>query len=125
MQSAIYTAFLQAHNIPVPIREYGFHPDRRWRFDFAWPALKIALEVEGGIYGGKDHTGRQYKGAHSSVSGIKRDISKYNAAALLGWLVLRVQPADLDSQETIDMIKAAFLLKGQRKALEGKNDQTY
>ena len=28
--------------------EYRFHPTRKWRFDYAWPENKIALEVEGG-----------------------------------------------------------------------------
>ena len=38
--------------LPTPEREYKFHPSRRWRFDFAWPALylRIAVEVEGAIF---------------------------------------------------------------------------
>lgn len=30
------------------VAEYRFHPFREWRFDYAIPELKIALEVEGG-----------------------------------------------------------------------------
>ena len=26
-------------------QEFKFHPDRKWRFDFAWPEQKIAIEV--------------------------------------------------------------------------------
>lgn len=33
---------------PEFVREHRFHPTRRWRFDFAWPDEKVALEVEGG-----------------------------------------------------------------------------
>ena len=58
----------------------------------------IALEIEGGIFGGKEANGRRYKGAHSSVTGMLRDIEKYNAAAVLGWRVLRVTPDQLFSQ---------------------------
>lgn len=31
------------------VAEHRFHPFREWRFDYAIPELKIALEVEGGI----------------------------------------------------------------------------
>lgn len=30
-------------------REYRFAPKRLWRFDFAWPELALALEIEGGV----------------------------------------------------------------------------
>ena len=30
--------------------EYRFHPVRRWRFDFANPEYKVAIEFEGGIW---------------------------------------------------------------------------
>jgi len=28
---------IQAAGLPEPIRQHRFHPERRWRFDFAWP----------------------------------------------------------------------------------------
>ena len=31
--------------IPIPIKEYRFHPVRRWRFDLAWKVEKLAVEV--------------------------------------------------------------------------------
>jgi len=53
---------------------------RMWRFDFAIPELMIAIECEGGIFTNGRHTrGRAYES----------DMEKYNAAALLGWRVLR------------------------------------
>ena len=60
--------------------EYKFHPDRKWRFDFAFPSIKIAVEVEG-------------RGRHQSFSGFEADAEKYNAAIKLGWRVLRYTPA--------------------------------
>lgn len=36
-------------------REYVFHPKRKWRFDFAWPHIKLAVEVEGGVHAGGRH----------------------------------------------------------------------
>lgn len=64
-----------------PENEYVFHPIRRWRFDYAWPEKKVAVEIEGAVFiPGK---------GHSSGSGISKDIEKYNAATLLGWRVMR------------------------------------
>jgi very-short-patch-repair endonuclease len=60
--------------------EHRFHPVRRWRFDWAQPARKIAVEFEGGTWTG---------GRHTSGKGYAADLEKYNSAALLGWMVLR------------------------------------
>jgi len=60
--------------------EYKFHPKRRWRFDFAFPLIKIAVEIEGGVWSG---------GRHTRGAGFIKDMEKYNAAVLLGWRVLR------------------------------------
>ena len=38
------------------VKEYKFHPVRKWRFDYAIPEHKIALEVEGGVWTGGRHT---------------------------------------------------------------------
>lgn len=63
-----------------PIREYAFAKPRRWRFDFAWPDQKLAVEIEGGVW---------TNGRHTRGSGFIADSEKYNTAALLGWKVLR------------------------------------
>lgn len=31
------------------VKEFQFHPTRRWRFDYAIPAKKVAVEVDGGV----------------------------------------------------------------------------
>lgn len=85
----------EAVGFPVPVHEHKFHPTRKWRFDFAWPEQKLALEVEGGVY---IKTHRQ---GHSSVNGILRDIEKYNAATVLGWRVLRCLPEHLELESGI------------------------
>lgn len=79
------------------IKEHRFHPPRRWRFDYAIPSQKIAVEVEGGIWTG---------GRHTSPKGFLGDIEKYNAAAVDGWSLLRVTPDTLTSSNTISMIQA-------------------
>ena len=67
-----------------PIREYRFHPKRRWRFDFAWPHHKAAIEVEG-IHFDPGKAGRHQRGA-----GFEGDCEKYLAAQDLGWTVVRI-----------------------------------
>lgn len=62
--------------------EYSFHVERKWRFDCAAPAVKIAVEYEGGLH--------DPNGSHRRVSNLKRDIEKYNSAQLQGWIVIRV-----------------------------------
>ena len=61
-------------------REFRFDPARKWRLDFAWPGLKLGVEVEGGTWSW---------GRHVRPDGFERDAEKYNAAALAGWRVLR------------------------------------
>jgi hypothetical protein len=65
---------------PAFVREYRFNPDRHWRFDFADIPMKIAVELEGGVF---------TRGAHTRGKHFESDLEKYNSAALLGWRVLR------------------------------------
>jgi hypothetical protein len=62
--------------------ELQFDPERKWRFDYAIPALKIAVEYEGGIF--------MQRSGHNSHTGIQRDVDKYTRAQVLGWQVIRV-----------------------------------
>lgn len=73
---------LVAKALPAAQREYRFHPERKWRFDFAWPPELLALEIEGRGMGGQ-------MGRHQTVSGVLADCEKYNTALLMGWRVLR------------------------------------
>ena len=88
---------------PWPVPEHRFHPTRKWRFDLAFLSpIWLAVECEGGIF---------TKRAHGSVSGILRDIEKYNAATLAGWRVFRVTPPMLNkknAEETIKQIMRAI-----------------
>ncbi len=86
-----------------PMREWPFHEGRRWRFDRAWPARRIAVEVEGGIWARLAGPGR-----HTRPSGFERDCEKYNQAALDGWLVLRVTERMITSGLALRQIEAAL-----------------
>ena len=82
--------------IPAPAREYRFHPRRRWRFDFAWPLYRIAVEVDGGIY---------CRGRHVRGKGFERDAEKGNAAVLAGWRVLHFTPRMVRSGLAVQAIE--------------------
>jgi very-short-patch-repair endonuclease len=83
--------------LPSPTREYRFHPRRRWRFDFAWPRYKVAVEVDGGIYS---------RGRHVRGSGFERDAEKRNAAVLAGWRVLHFTPRLVKSGAAVQAIES-------------------
>lgn len=85
--------------LPHPKREYRFHTTRKWRFDFAWPELRLAVEVEGGVYSG---------GRHTRGKGFEADAEKYNEAALMGWTVIRVTPGMIKKGLAIDTISRAI-----------------
>lgn len=76
----LLTAIMQTQNVPIK-QEYKFHPEKRWKFDFAIPAWKVAIEVEGGTW--------LPKGRHTTGKGFQKDCEKYNAAAVMGWRILR------------------------------------
>lgn len=87
-----------------PIAEHRFHPVRKWRFDFALPDKMIAIEVEGGFFS-------KNKSGHSSGVGAREDMEKYNAAAELGWIVLRYMPEHLDRAQTFEQIKRVYQMR--------------
>jgi very-short-patch-repair endonuclease len=95
----------KAMKLPLPAKEHRFHPDRRWRFDYAFIADRLAVEIEGGIWI-KGKCGRG--GAHSLPSNILRDMEKNNAAVLLGWRILRFTPEQVKNGTAILMIEKAL-----------------
>jgi hypothetical protein len=81
------------------IKEHRFYNPRKWRFDYALPRYKIAVEVEGGVWTG---------GRHIRPQGFLGDIEKYNTATLLGWRVFRTTPDNLLTGKTILLLKNAI-----------------
>ena len=86
-------------HLPAPEREVRFHPERKWRFDFAWPANKVAVELEGTL--------PRFGGRHQRMAGFDGDCEKYNSALVLGWRVLRYSGGMLkaDPQGVLEQIK--------------------
>lgn len=93
---------IRAYKLPDPVREYQFDANRKWRCDFAWPDLLIAVEVEGGINSG---------GRHVRPEGFKADMVKYNALALAGWRLFRYDIATIKRGWAVEQIKQAISIK--------------
>lgn len=94
---------IKAMGVPAPEVEYQFLKERKWRFDFAWPHRKVALEVEGGTFSG---------GRHTRGMAFEKDCEKYNSAAINGWLVLRVTKHMIEDGRAIDTLVFALLARG-------------
>jgi hypothetical protein len=77
---------------PDAVAEYKFHPTRRWRLDWFLPSVNVGIEIEGGIW---------IRGRHTRPLGFLRDIEKYNAAALMGIKLYRINHQDLKKAQKI------------------------
>ena len=100
----VFTRLLAGLGEVPPVQELQFAlPSREWKFDLAWPEARVALEVDGGVFmpGG---------GRHTRGAGFREDQAKTNAAALLGWRVLRILPEQLDKSSTAAMVAQALRL---------------
>lgn len=86
---------LRALKVLEAQREYRFAPPRMWRFDFAWPEQRFAVEIEGGVW---------TNGRHTRGSGFVADTEKYNAAALAGWKVLRFTEKSVRDGSAVELV---------------------
>ncbi len=91
---------LPAHEEPVT--EYTFHDTRKWRFDFAFPSVRIAIECEGGTWS---------DGRHTRGQGFEDDCIKYNEAACLGWIVIRMTSGMIERGDLEFYLRSALLLR--------------
>lgn len=90
---------------PEPEREYKFSAFGKWRFDFAWPELMLAVEVDGGTWAG---------GRHSRGKGYERDCRKMNIGQLEGWMILRFTSDQVRSGHARGLIAAAIKARGAK-----------
>lgn len=84
--ASVISALCKADNVPAALAEHRFHPSRRWRFDFAWPDAKVALEIQGGAF---------INGRHTRGGALRDEHEKLNAAAVAGWRVLFAMPDEI------------------------------
>lgn len=86
---------------PLPgvemVREHVFMLTRKYRFDFAFPVPRVAVEIEG-------------QGRHQTYVGFRADAEKYNHATLHGWRLLRFVAAEKKHVlEWVRLVKLALI----------------
>lgn len=96
----------------TPRKEFFFHPERQWRFDFAFLDEKLAIEVQGGIFSGGGHVRGDY---------FQKECEKLNAAVVLGWTVLRFTPKHIKEGYALQTIWT--VLRRLRKEQRIKSDE--
>ena len=99
MKGSAELLHFQMHAVGLtPEVEYSFHPTRKWRSDFAFPHERVLVEFEGGVY---------TQGRHSRGRGFEKDCEKYNAAGLMGYIVLRFTASMVKSGNAVMVIEQA------------------
>ncbi len=83
----------KALHLELPVRELRFDPTRRWRFDCAWPARKLAVEIAGAEWA---------NGRHSRQLGA--DYEKVRAAVCQGWRLLPFTGSEVRSGLAVDVV---------------------
>lgn len=99
-----FMRLVQRYELRTPVREHKFHPERKWRFDFAWPEIKLAVEIDGGTFGGEKMLGN-----HAVGKRYQQDCIKQNAALLNGWVVLRADREMVNTDEFGQTVKLMIL----------------
>lgn len=78
------------------LNENGF---KDYRFDFAWPMSKVAVEINGSIW---------RKGGHNTGAGLIRDYDKLNMAQMQGWNVFVFTTEQVRNGEAVASIEKVF-----------------
>ena len=87
-------AILKKLGLPEPKKEYRFFPKRKWKIDYFFEDVGLAVEIEGGVW---------KNGRHNRASGFVKDIEKYNAITELGYYLLRYQPNQINYDQILYM----------------------
>lgn len=130
---------LRAAGLPDPEPEVQFAKQafgRNFAFDWAWRDLKLALEVEGALFGGRvinvgvgafeyrtirgekthvpvaPHSIVRLGGRHNTGAGQLGDLEKYAYAAILNWCVIRVSTTMVRDHQVVPLLEMAFRQRG-------------
>lgn len=116
--SALEDAFAAAWRIDgrgTLVAEFEFCEGRKFRFDFANEASRVAVELEGGVFGRKGAKkcptcGQIAAGRHSTPMGLHGDCEKYNLAASLSWVLFRFTAKHLKDMplQCVEMVSKAI-----------------
>lgn len=110
----LFAAQCRQYRLPPFERQLMFAKQalgRRWTFDFGCREYMLAVEIEGLVV--MKLAGQLVvRGRHASIAGIIEDMEKYNAAALLGWTVLRFPQKYIKPEHAIHMTQRVLAARG-------------
>jgi very-short-patch-repair endonuclease len=97
----LFVQLARCAGFPAPVRQFWIVlGGRRYRLDFAWPLLRLAVEIDGAaVHGPAD---------------LSRDLRRQNRIILDGWMILRFTWAMLmrSRREVEDDLWTAWALRG-------------
>jgi len=102
-QEDLFAAQLFGAGFKDFLRNVKFIPGRKFEADFFFPSLRLAIEVDGGLW--------MSRGGHTSGGGAKRDRERDILAYLSGITTLRVATDHVKSGEAITWMKEAIPLR--------------
>jgi hypothetical protein len=94
----LFNAICEANGLPVPIHEFPWHPERKFRFDWLFEGW-LAVERVGGVW---------IKGHHSRGQSQIDDMARRNEAQIMGYVVLEFPPEQFKTGEAFAVIKRAL-----------------
>lgn len=86
--------------VSLPEQQVQFHPDRKWRIDFMWPKQGLAVEINGGTWGG----------GHSRGAAVAKEYEKLNTLNLWGYRVLVFDTVMVNDGTAGEVTRAALAL---------------
>jgi hypothetical protein len=112
LKHAMRTVAVDVLGLPEPLLDHKFMlPERKLELDLAWPDLRLAVECQGGVWGGG-------RGSHGWGTKFEGDCEKDWLAQLRGWFVVKVTTKMIRDGRAAMMLEAAynFTLSRHRRA---------
>ena len=91
--------YCKIYDLPMPIFEFKFMKNRKFRVDMAYPARDLMIEIEGGIWS---------YGRHNRGDGFLKDMQKYNLMSHKRLFLLRYTPQEIKKGTAFADIKRWF-----------------
>ena len=109
----MFLAVCKKMGIAGGVSEYRFDSKRKWRCDFAFPEIKLCIEIDGGVW----MSAHNKKSRHFYGQGAVNDMEKMNALTEHGYYLLRYQPNKIDYNQILKVYN--ILSEQSRRTVNG------
>jgi very-short-patch-repair endonuclease len=107
LERTFYCYWSTYYPLALPALQYRFHPSRKFRFDFAWPRSKLAVEIQG------------FGPGHFSLQGATADYDRHIEALKLNWKIIYLTSKHLDPRRISDICEEIASLLSINKTQTG------